>query len=104
MNGPTTLRRYKDGADGRLKYDDDGDKVTNANHKPFLEKITNDFPAMIPAKGRAEISNGKLMTRERISKELMDGDRQISVGNDDGLIACLIMGVQIGYNRPPFAT
>ena len=28
---------------------------------------------------------------------LMNGDRQTSVGNEDGLIACLTMGVQMGY-------
>ena len=54
-------------------YDENGDKITNANQKPFLERIFHDISATIPAKGTAENSNETLMTRERRLKELMNG-------------------------------
>ena len=64
------------GQDGRMRYTDDGGKVNQKLYKPFLERIARNVNCMLanPKQFKAQITNDRPMTRDRLARESMNQD------------------------------
>ena len=66
------------GEEGTMKYVDDKGRVSKTSYGPLLERIAYNVSAMIANRNKAQISNDKPMTRERIADGLMNGDERMA--------------------------